>query len=81
MTRVQCIECGRKDAIVRKVSEWERRGILYPECRIGRKKEWWNWRGSSAPHKGKSTAKWHVDRGSERYSKRGGWTERLKKNV
>jgi len=42
MTRVQCIECRRKDTIVRKVSEWERRGILCPECRIGRKREWWN---------------------------------------
>jgi len=42
MTRVQYIECGRKDAIVKKVLEWERRRILCPEYRIERKKEWWN---------------------------------------
>ena len=28
---------------MRKVSEQERRGILCPEYRIGRKEEWWNW--------------------------------------
>ena len=44
ITRVECIKYERRDAIVRKVSEWERRKILCPECRVGRKREWWNWR-------------------------------------
>jgi len=43
MTRVECIKYGRRDAIVRKVSEQERRRILCPEYRVGRKKEWWDW--------------------------------------
>ena len=53
MTRVQCIECGRKDAIVKKVSEQKRRRILCPECRVGRKREWWNWREAAYPTEGK----------------------------
>ena len=40
MTRVECVKCGRRDTIVRKVLEWKRRKILCPECRIGRKREW-----------------------------------------
>jgi len=39
------VECGKyrkRDAIMRKVLEWKRRRILCPECRVGRKKEWWN---------------------------------------
>ena len=35
MTRVQCIECKRRDAIEGK--------ILCPEYRMGNKKPWWNW--------------------------------------
>ena len=38
MIRVQCVKCGRKDAIGRKVLEQERRKILCPEYRTGRKK-------------------------------------------
>ena len=44
MTRVECVKYGRRDVIMRKVSEQERRGILCPEYKIGRKREWWNWR-------------------------------------
>jgi len=40
MTRVQYIECGRKDAIEGKVLEQERREILCPEYRIEKKKLW-----------------------------------------
>jgi len=40
MTRVQCIECGRRDAIGERVSEQERKKILYPEYRTGNKKLW-----------------------------------------
>jgi len=54
MIRVKCIKCGRRDAIVRKVSEWERRRILCPECRVGRKREWWNWGEVEHPMKGKA---------------------------
>jgi len=43
MTRVEYVKCRRRDVIIRKISEQERRGILCPECRIGRKGEWWNW--------------------------------------
>ena len=44
MIRVEYIECRRRDAIMRKVSEWKRRRILYPECRVERKREWQNWK-------------------------------------
>jgi len=40
ITRVQYVECGRKDGIVKKVLEWKRKRILCPEYRIGRKREW-----------------------------------------
>ena len=43
MIRVECVKCGRRDTIVRKVSEWERRKILCPEYRVERKKEQQNW--------------------------------------
>ena len=43
MRRVEYVKYGRKNAIVRKVSEQEKKGILCPECRVGRKGEWWNW--------------------------------------
>ena len=43
MIRVECVKCGRRDTIVRKVSEWERRKILRPEYRVERKKEQQNW--------------------------------------
>ena len=42
MMRVECIKCGRRDIIVRKISEWKRRKILCLECRVERKREWWN---------------------------------------
>jgi len=38
MTRVQCMECGRRDVIGRRVSEQERKKILCPEYRTGKKK-------------------------------------------
>ena len=47
--RVQCIEYGRKDAIVRKVSEQKRKRILCSEYKIGRKREWWNWKKAAHP--------------------------------
>ena len=34
---------------MRKVLEWKRRRILCPECRVGRKKEWWNWEEAVYP--------------------------------
>jgi len=37
--RVEYIKCERRNAIVRKVSEWKRRKILCPECRVKRKRE------------------------------------------
>ena len=37
MTRVQCIEYRRRDAIGGKVSKQERRKILCLECRMGKK--------------------------------------------
>jgi len=40
MTRVECVKYGRRDVIMRKVSEQERRGVLCPEYKIGRKREW-----------------------------------------
>ena len=39
MIRVEYVECRRRDAIMRKVSEWKRRRILCPEYRVGRKRE------------------------------------------
>jgi len=43
MTRVQCVEYRRRDAIEGKVLEQERREILCPEYRTEKKKLWWNW--------------------------------------
>jgi len=40
MMRVEFVDCGRRDSIVRKVLEWKRRKILCPEYRVGRKREW-----------------------------------------
>jgi len=54
MTRVQCIGCGRKNTIVRKVLEQKRRRILCPEYRVERKREWWNWKEIVCPTKGKA---------------------------
>ena len=39
MTRVECVKYRRRDAIMRKVSEQEKRGILCPEYRVERKRE------------------------------------------
>ena len=50
---MQCIECGRKDAIGERVLEQERREILCPEYRTGKKKLWWNWRVVACPIEGK----------------------------
>jgi len=38
MTRVQCIKYGRKNTIGERVLEQERREILCPEYKIGKKK-------------------------------------------
>jgi len=54
---------------VRKVSEQERRRILYPECRIEKKKVI-ELERSSISHKEKTTARWYMDRNSERCNKR-----------
>jgi len=40
MMRVECVKYKRRDTIMRKVLEQERREILCPECRVGRKREW-----------------------------------------
>jgi len=40
ITRVECIKCGGRDVIIRKVSEQEKKETLCPECRVGRKREW-----------------------------------------
>jgi len=39
MIKVKCVKCKRRDAIVRKVLEWERRKILCPEYRVERKRK------------------------------------------
>jgi len=51
---VEYVKCGRRDAIMRKVSKWERRKILCPEYRVERKREWWNWREAVYPTKKKA---------------------------
>jgi len=38
ITRVQCMECRRKDAIGKRVLEQKRKKILCPEYRTGKKK-------------------------------------------
>ena len=43
ITRVEYIKYGRRDIIMRKVSEQEKKGILCPECRIERKREQQSW--------------------------------------
>ena len=42
--KVEYIKCGKRDVIVRKVLEQERRRILCPEYRIERKREQQNWK-------------------------------------
>ena len=44
MTKVQYVECERKDAIEKRMLEQERRKILCLEYRTGKKKPWQNWR-------------------------------------
>jgi len=39
--KVECVKCGRNNTI--KKRKLEERKILCPECRIGKKKPWWNW--------------------------------------
>ena len=52
--KVKCIDCGRRDTIVRKVLEWERKKILCLEYRVERKGEWWNWGEVAHPIEGKA---------------------------
>jgi len=40
MTKVQYMKYERKNMIRGEISKEEKRGILYPECRIGKKKLW-----------------------------------------
>jgi len=40
MTKVQYVECERKDAIEKRMLEQERRKILCLEYRTGKKKPW-----------------------------------------
>jgi len=40
MTRVQCVECRRKDTIGERVLEQEKREILCLKCRTKKKKLW-----------------------------------------
>ena len=42
MTKVECIKYRRRNAIVRKVSEWKRRRISCPKYRVEKKREWQN---------------------------------------
>jgi len=37
--RMECAKCGRRNIVVREISKQERRRILYPECKIERKRE------------------------------------------
>ena len=53
MTKVECIKYRRRNAIVRKVSEWKRRRISYPKYRIERKREWQNQGEAAHPIEGK----------------------------
>ena len=50
---MQYVECRRRDAMRKRVSEQERREILYPEYRTGKKKSWWDWRVAAYPIEGK----------------------------
>ena len=43
MIRVEYVKYRKRNTIIKKVLEWERRKILYPECRIEKKEEWQNW--------------------------------------
>ena len=54
MMRVEYVKCERRDAIVRKVPEQKRRKILCPECKVKRKREWWNWGEVVCPIQGKA---------------------------
>ena len=54
MIRVEYVKCRRRDTIMRKVSEWKRKRILCPECRVGRKKEQQNWKETVYPTKRKA---------------------------
>jgi len=40
MIRVEYVKYRKRNTIIKKVLEWERRKILYPECRIEKKEEW-----------------------------------------
>jgi len=45
--KVEYIKYGRNNTI--KGRKLEERKILYPECRIGKKKLWWNWGVAAQP--------------------------------
>ena len=51
---MQYVEYGRKDTIGGRVLEQEKREILYPEYRIGKKKPWQNWGVAACPIEGKA---------------------------
>ena len=52
--RVECIKCRKRDTIVKKISEQEKRRILCLEYRVEKKKEQWNWREVVYPTEGKA---------------------------
>ena len=62
------------------MSKQEKREILYLEYRIEKKRVVELERGNML-HRGKSTAKQYMDRGSKRGSKRERWAEELKEDV
>jgi len=72
ITRVQCIECERKDTIGGRVLEQEKRKILCLECRIGGKKTIVELESGGVPHRRKSTAEQHMGRDSKKHSKEEG---------
>jgi len=39
--KVECVKCGRNNII--RGRKMEKRNILCPEYRTGKKKPWWNW--------------------------------------
>ena len=49
ITRVKYIKYRKRDIIMRKVPEQEKKEILCPEYRVGRKREWWNWEVAVQP--------------------------------
>ena len=54
MMRVEYVKYRRRDAIMRKMSEWERKKILYPECRVEKKEKQQNQEEAVCPTKRKA---------------------------